>query len=95
MENGNVINLADARKKSTQNCGQKAYKRYLRLLETDQLETEVNYILDTVDIAQNNNNITLPQKSELILNEIASRATQPMNEAILAMKSETGDELPT
>jgi hypothetical protein len=94
MENGNVINLADARKKSTQSCGKKAYKRYLRLLETDQLETEVNYILDTMDITQNSN-ITLPEKSELILNEIASRATQPMNEAILAMKSETGDELAT
>lgn len=87
MQNRNVINLQDIRMKQNKECGRNAYKRYLKLLENDQLETEVNYILNNIEInGEEESQICLSEKGSLIMDEIAVRTSSPANNEILKMK---------
>lgn len=86
MSERNVISLQEARKKQGQECGKNAYKRYLKLLENDQLETEVNYILNTLEVKEDQQ-IGLAEKSSMIMDEIANRTSRTTNMAIKQMKS--------
>lgn len=86
MSERNVISLQEARKKQGLECGKNAYKRYLKLLENDQLETEVNYILNTLEVKEDQQ-IGLAEKSSMIMDEIANRTSRTTNMAIQQMKS--------
>lgn len=63
-----VVSLKKVKDEKERQMKYSSYMSYLTNLEGAQLETEVNFLL-----TNENNNLTLSEKCNLILDEIASR----------------------
>ncbi len=80
-----VVSIADYKQTQKLNDFKKDYTNYLKLLKTNELETEVLHILDENTPA--GVDLSIIDKSTLILSEIADRTTPSLSKYINRMKS--------
>jgi hypothetical protein len=66
---------------------EETYQRYLKSLANSQLEGEVNHLLE--EFSQDSYGKEFYSKGKLILNEISSRASDPVKTKIDLMNEET------